>query len=75
MQEYQKIVKRAYRRSGRARDFFDISIILKSRKFNIELTSQENVDLLQLIFKAYPTILKFLCCIKKNNYFRYKITS
>lgn len=51
-------------REGRARDFFDIYIIMDH--FKIDLTAPENVDLLKDIFKAKEVPLQLLAAIQAD---------
>jgi predicted nucleotidyltransferase component of viral defense system len=57
-EEYDQIVKRASRDSGRARDFFDIYTVMN--KYPIDPTSRETQSLLKDIFNAKHVPLKLL---------------
>lgn len=66
MNEYRSIVRNPSR-SARARDFFDICTILERHPIN--LTSRENILLMEAVFAAKRVPLKFLGKIK--NYREY----
>jgi predicted nucleotidyltransferase component of viral defense system len=62
MPEYRKSVK-SHPASARARDFFDIYIIIE--KFDIKLASEENIELLKRIFAAKNVPLELIGRIGK----------
>lgn len=64
MPEYGKIVK-SNSQSARARDFYDIYIIIE--KLNIDISLKKNLDLLKAIFEAKKVPL---CLIDKISKFR-----
>lgn len=57
MAEYGEIVKNPTR-SSRARDFYDVYLVLEN--FKIDLVSTENIDLLKCIFQAKRVPLTFI---------------
>lgn len=59
--EYSKIVRRSHE-APRARDFFDIALLLD--RFQIDLTSHENTDLLRSVFAAKRVPLSLLAHIQ-----------
>src|ERR1044072_1127315 len=64
MPEYAPIVQRNRGTSARARDFFDIYTVIEV--FKIDLTTEENKELLRNIFDAKRVPVEFLSLI--NNY-------
>lgn len=66
MPEYTKSIGRSYQ-TARARDFFDIYTVFK--KFTIDLTTPENIELVKLIFKQKGVCLSSIQEIK--NYREY----
>lgn len=66
MPEYANIVKNPSR-SPRARDFFDIYNVLES--FNIDVTKDENIELLKNIFVAKKVPLELILKIEKYGEF------
>jgi len=61
--EYKKVVKSMTKRA-RAKDFFDIFVIMKSRYININ--KKENIDLLKKIFKAKKVPLELIHKIRND---------
>jgi len=66
MPEYLKMVKASHG-SGRARDFFDIYVVMEACK--IDLNKPENRELLRNIFEAKKVPLRFIVKIKEEREF------
>lgn len=60
--DYSDTIGREYR-TARARDFFDIYVVLEN--FNIDLLTAENIALLKLAFEAKQVPLPYLSKIKE----------
>lgn len=60
--DYSPFIKRSYSGKARSRDFLDIAVLIEAR--NIDLTTENNQELLSEMFKAKRVPLNFLGKIK-----------
>lgn len=65
--EYNEIIRRSYKGKARARDFLDIAVLIDARQ--IDITSENNKEILVEMFKAKKVPLEFLNKIKDQRDF------
>lgn len=65
--EYDEIIRRSYKGKARARDFLDIAVLIEARQ--IDITSENNKEILMEMFKVKKVPLEFLNKIKDQRDF------